>query len=162
MTTNEANEFLMGAGVPAAKFETIGAMVTGFITAADVRDQTDFQTGDVLFWKDGSPRKQLVITLETEDRDPDVEFDDGARRIYAKGNMLNAIRAVAKPHGGIEVGGKLRVKYVRDGEQKQRGFNPPKEYQAWYAPPAKRVEVPDEPPPYNETPDDLDPDDSPF
>lgn len=140
--TTDPNEFLMQGGVPAAKFDSIGTMVKGEVLAAEVRDQTDFQSGAVLTWQDGSPRKQLVITVDTGEVDDGIEGDDGARRIYAKGQMLNAIRQAVRAHGGIAEGGKLAVKFIKEEPSKTRGFNPTKVYQAWYEPPAKKVAVP--------------------
>lgn len=140
--TQDPNDFLMQGGVPAAKFDAIGVMIKGEVLSAEVRDQTDFQSGAVLTWQDGSPRKQLVITLATDDVDPDIEGDDGARRIYAKGQMLNAIRQAVRAHGGIAEGGKLAVKFIKEEPSKTRGFNPTKVYQAWYEPPVKKVAVP--------------------
>lgn len=138
----DANDFMMQSGVPAAKFDAVGVMIKGVVLSAEVRDQTDFQSGAVLTWQNGDPRKQLVITLETEDTDAEIEGDDGARRIYAKGQMLNAIRAAVRAHGGIEEGGELAVKFIREEPSKTKGFNPTKVYQAWYKAPSKSVAVP--------------------
>lgn len=140
--TLDPNEFLMAGGVPAAKFDAIGTMVKGVVQMAVVTDQTDFQSGDVLTWKDGSNRKQLVITIETDEVDPTIEGDDGARRIYAKGQLLNAIRAAVRPHGGLTEGGQLAVKFTGEKPSATRGFNAQKLYQAWYQPPAKTIAVP--------------------
>lgn len=137
--TEDVNEFLSSIGGQAAKFPTVGTIVWGEILAADVRDQTDMESGKVLTWQDGNPRKQLVVTLQTDEQDD--EEDDGVRRVYAKGNMLYAIRQAL---GGrrLEVGGKLAVKYTGDGEPSRRGYNPPKLYWAKYEPgqPSIRVE----------------------
>ena len=143
--TQDPNEFLLQGGVPAAKFDSIGVMIKGTVASAVVTSQTDFQTGEILTWKDGSPRKQLVITLETDEADPEMEGDDGARRIYAKGQMLNAIRQAVRQHGGITDGGQLAVKFVKEEPSKTRGFNPTKVYKAWYEPPTKKTAIPDQP-----------------
>ncbi len=145
--TTDVNEFLMSAGVASAKFEAIGDDVKGVIEATEIRSQTDIQTGEVLTWNDGNPRKQIVITLQTTQYDSDE--DDGMRRVYVKGQMQGALREAVKKAGehGIGVGGKLAVKYIADGEQKTRGFNAPKVYQVWYqAPPAEVLSVDDDSP----------------
>lgn len=141
--TQDANEFLLEGGVPAAKFDTVGKLIKGTVAQAVVMNQTEFQSGEVLTWKDGAPRKQLVITLDTDETDPELEGDDGSRRIYAKGQMLNAIRTVVRAHGGIAEGGKLAVKFIKEEPSKTRGFNPTKIYQAWYEAPAKTTAIPD-------------------
>lgn len=134
-----ADDFLMGGSIPSAKFPTIGATVTGRITTQPtVEQQRDYTTGEPKFWDDGKPQMQMVVTLATSDRDPDVQDDDGTRRLYVKGQMKNAIAQAVRAAGarGLEVEGVLAVKYVRDGEKKNPRFNAPKEYAARYTPAA--------------------------
>lgn len=138
-TMNEANDFLMGGGSTAAKFDTIGTTVSGQITTPPrVEQQKDFTTGEPKIWNDGKPMQQLVVTVATTLRDPDVSDDDGTRAFYIKANMLKAVREAVRKSGakGLEVGGTLAVTYTADGESTKRGFNPPKIYSATYTPPA--------------------------
>ena len=137
--TTDANSFLMASGAASAKFEAIGATVTGTVVDFDMRDQTDFTTGKPLTWDDGNPRKQLVVTLQTEEQtEPD---DDGKRRLFIKGQMQGAVRDAVQKAGanGLAKGGTLTVQYYADGEQAKRGFNPPKLYRAKYAEPTMPV-----------------------
>ncbi|MGW0537843.1 hypothetical protein [Streptomyces sp. NPDC003032] len=134
-----ADDFLMGGSVPSAKFPTLGAILTGQITSPPtVEQQRDYTTGDLKFWEDGKPQMQMVVTLATTERDPAVADDDGTRRLYVKGQMKNAVAQAVRASGarGLEVGGQLTVKYVRDGEKKNPRFNAPKEYAAQYVPAA--------------------------
>lgn len=135
-----ADDFLMGGGgAPTAKFPTPGASVGGRITEKPtVEQQRDISTGEKKFWSDGNPMMQLVVTVQTEERDPEIEEDDGQRRIFVKGQMKQAIADAVRSVGGkgLEVGGTLTVTYSHDGEVKQRGFNPPKQYRAQYTPAA--------------------------
>lgn len=135
-TAPSADDFLMGGGgAPSAKFPAPGAIVGGHITEKPtVEQQRDISTGEKKFWKDGNPQMQLVVTVQTEERDPEVEEDDGRRRIYVKGAMKNAIADAVRAAGarGLEVGGVLAVTYTHDGQATQRGFNPPKQYTAQY------------------------------
>ncbi len=138
---NDPNDFLFAGGSKAAKFPTPGTVVKGIITDTRVAEQTDIGTGAVKRFDNGDPMMQMLITLQTTDKD-DAE-DDGLRTLYAKGGkggMLDAIRNAARATKGLQVGGTLAVKYTGDGEAKQRGFNPPKLYQAQYTAPA--IEVP--------------------
>lgn len=133
-----ADQFLMGGSVTSAKFESINDSVTGTIVEEpEVRQQTDLDTGLPKTWPDGRPMMQLVVTLQTElHEDAD---DDGLRRVYVKGKSLTeAVRDAVRKAGakGLEVGGRLQVVYVGDGEVKKRGFNPPKLYLAQYARPS--------------------------
>lgn len=128
-----ANELLMsGGGAKAAKFPAVGTTVSGpIIKEPDVVQQTEFGTGKLLFWDDGKPRNQIVVQLQTSQRD-DAE-DDGIRSIYVKGKSLTgAVREAVKAAGapGLEVGGVLAITYIGDGKA-ERGM-PPKLYSATY------------------------------
>ncbi|GAA2457205.1 hypothetical protein [Streptomyces macrosporus] len=135
-----ADEFLMGGGVPSAKFPTIGTTVAGRITERPtVEQQRDYTTGELKFWDDGKPQMQLVVTVQTDQRDPSVEDDDGTRRLYIKGQMKTAVAQAVRAAGarGLEVGGILSVTYARDGERKNPRFNAPKNFTAVYTPAAQ-------------------------
>lgn len=136
MTSDPVNEFLLSGGAPSVKFDTVGKTVKGIILAMDLRNDTDPATGQVKVWDDGTPQKVVLFTLETEEQDGSVENDDGSRSLWARGGMLNAIRAVARPHRGLKIGGQLAVQYTGDGQASRKGFSPPKQYKAWYEPPA--------------------------
>ena len=80
----------------------------------------------------------LVITLQTNDRDPELDDDDGERRLYVNkpGGMFAAImRAIKASNAKFAIGGTLAVKYEKNGKPTTPGFNPPKEYIAKYTPP---------------------------
>ncbi|MFI1287425.1 hypothetical protein ACH4VM_02755 [Streptomyces sp. NPDC020792] len=136
----DANSFLMGGGgAPTAKFPTPGTVVGGRITEEpEVQQQRDIQTGELKFWSDGNKMMQLVVTVQTDERDPAIEDDDGRRRIFVKGQMKNAVSDAVRAAGGkgLEVGGTLHVRYTHDGQPKQRGFSAPKQYAAKYEPAA--------------------------
>ncbi|WP_420169038.1 hypothetical protein [Streptomyces violaceoruber] len=134
-----ADDFLMGGGVTSAKFPTIGTTVGGRITERPtVEQQKDFTTGEAKFWDDGKPQMQLVVTVATNDIDPSNPDDDGARRIYVKGQMKNAVAQAVRTAGarGLEVGGILSVTYSADGVAKNPRFNAPKNFTAHYTPAA--------------------------
>jgi len=138
---SEAMDFLMGSGGTSASFAGTPPIThNGKVVAESLQQQRDLQTGEKKFWDDEKtePMMQLVITIDTGVIDPEIEDDDGVRKIYAKAQMLGAIRDAVKKsgHKGKSlIGGNLAVKYVRDGETKKRGFNPPKIYAALYEPP---------------------------
>ena len=132
------DEFLLSAGIRSASFQAIGDAVVGFIIRQpDVQQQRDFNTGQPKFWSDGNPMMQLRVVLMTEQRDPEDPEDSGERAVYIRGNMQKAVAQAVRQAGakGLEAGGKLLIKYSGDGEATQRGFNPPKLYQARYRPP---------------------------
>ena len=150
----DTNDFLFGGGGKAAKFEAVGDTVEGVITDAQVSQQTDMETNQPLTWADGSPRMQLVVTLQTAERIDDN--DDGLRRIYAKGgryevasgagtSMKDAIADAVRKSGtqSLSEGGTLKVGYSGEGKKTNRGFSAPKLFRAQYTPPVKSVDATD-------------------
>jgi hypothetical protein len=120
------DDFLLGSGVPAFSFGKIGDKVTGTITAQEITQQTDFDTDELLFTKQGKPLNQLVVTLDTNLRDwegtspdsncreRDASEDDGKRKVYVKSGGRDALAKAVRKSGnrGIKVGGKLSVELV--------------------------------------------------
>lgn len=135
--TEDGMDLLLG-GAPAAKFPEVGTVMKGKVLAQKKQQSKDMASGELKTWDDGSPMYEIVFTLATDERDPAVEDDDGTRRLFARGQMLKAIGdALRKARWSSSlVGGKLAVKYARDGEATRRGFSPPKVYAAMYEPPA--------------------------
>jgi len=89
--------------------------------------------------KTGQPtdRMQVRIELSTEERDPEIQFDDGARTLYVKSYMRRAIGDALRRAGAREpeVGGKLTVKFVRTEPADRPGLSPSKHFEAHYVPP---------------------------
>jgi len=139
MSDRDANDILMGGGVTSAAFPEVGTTVSGRICwGPEARQQTDMDTGEPKTFPNGDPMMQIIVHLETAERDPANPDDDGVRALYIKFNLLNAVRAAVKTAKakGLQIGGVLTVTYSGDGEQKKKGFNPPKLYTATYQPPA--------------------------
>ncbi|ASR85267.1 hypothetical protein I5H06_gp37 [Mycobacterium phage SirPhilip] len=135
---NDSYGFLGGGGPASAKFKSHGDTVGGPIAVEpEQRQQTDLDTNEPLTWKDGSPRMQLVVTVQTDLNDPEVDDDDGLRRLFVKGEMRKAVQkaVIAAGAKGLDVGGELYLTYVGDGEKKGH-LTPPKLYSATYKKPA--------------------------
>jgi len=133
-----ANDLLMGGGGKSASFPNIGDSITGRVASEPKpQQQTDVNTGQPKFFANGDPMMQVVVQLETDQRDPDDPDDDGVRNLYIKSKMLIAIREAVKVAGakGLEPGGVLTVTYTANGERTNKAFNPPKLYAASYKPP---------------------------
>ncbi|ASR85076.1 hypothetical protein SEA_PHELPSODU_67 [Mycobacterium phage PhelpsODU] len=136
--SNDSYGFLGGGGPASAKFANHGDTVGGPIAVEpEQRQQTDMKTGEGLEWKDGSPRMQLVVTVQTDLNDPEIEDDDGLRRLFVKGEMRKAVQkaVIAAGAKGLDVGGQLFVTYIGDGEKKGN-LSAPKLYRAEYTKPA--------------------------
>lgn len=150
---DDINDFLFQAGARAFPFNEMGDVVRGTIESAEMRQQTSLDDNKPLFWPDGSPRKQLVIVLQTELHDTDD--DDGKRTIYAKGGrfeaekgeglamrdaIADAVRAAKATK--LEPGDELAVGFTGEGRAK-RGFSAPKLYSASFRKATKSVSASD-------------------
>jgi hypothetical protein len=136
--SNVSEQFLAGGGPASVKFPAIGTVVGGkIIEEPEVQQQRDIETGVLLTWQDGNPRMQMVVTLQTSERDPEIEDDDGIRRLFVKANLRKAVQeaVIAASCKGLDVGGTLEVAYIGDGEKTNRAYNAPKLYKARYTPP---------------------------
>lgn len=160
--TNQAldpNAIIMGSSSRTAKFTNHGDRVWGTIMSAKVRQQTDLD-GKLKFFDDGEPMLEVVITILTDLAEDDD--DDGMRTVYAKGQMLQAIRSAAVKAGsrkGIADGGMLFVQYMSDDQPKKKGHSGAKRYFAKYESPEHITELPDD---IEDGLGDIDPGDLPF
>jgi len=116
-----------GASVPAIKFEVVGDKVQGQVIDKELRQQTDLDTGDLLFWPDGRAKMMAVITMQVEE--PTAE-DDGQRNLYVRGLMHAAFRDAVKAAGKTDLATGDYVTVTWTGEQKpaRKGLNGAREY----------------------------------
>ena len=149
---SDANAFLQAQGAKSFPFNAVGDRVSGTIVSAQVRQQTNLETGVPETWRDGSPKNMLVVTLQTELQEDDN--DDGVRSLFLRGgnytaadgkgtSSLTAVRDAIKASGSKElaVGAKLTVAYTGNGVKSNNAFTAPKLYSARYEPPVARVDV---------------------
>lgn len=148
---------LGGEGGNTFPFDNVGDHVQGTVLDLAEVQQSDMQTGQPAFWDDGKPKMMYRVTLQTELRDSANPADDGKRTVYLRGAkkpkddggksslcaVLDAVKA-ATGSGNLAYGGKLTLQYAGNGPQTNRGFNPPKYYQAWYEAPTMALEQPAE------------------
>jgi len=152
--SNEATDFLFAGGSRAFSFDNINDTVDGTIVTAEKRQQTDLETGTPLTWGDGTPRWQLVITLQTGEKINDD--DDGIRAIYAKGGryevaegegssmkdaIADAVRAAKA--SSLEPGDRLAVALTGYDKKTNRAYNAPKLYTASFRKAEKSVSAKD-------------------
>jgi hypothetical protein len=109
-----------GSKYPALKFENVNDTHTGRVVEVKKLEDRD-PDGNVKTWPNGDTRFVFVFTVENNG-----EFGN----IWARGNMVKAIREAAQAAGlSTMIGATLTVKYSGDGEKK-KGFNAPKLYKA--------------------------------
>lgn len=145
---SEEQSFLMGGDrVISASFENEGDSCEGFILDKVLRQQTKFQTdkkakAELEFWDDGRPKMQLVVTLQTEERDGEIEGDDdfeddGRRKLYLRYKLKNAVSKAVRDAGAddLEIGGYLRVALTVESKKIRGGGFTAKDYEAEYTVP---------------------------
>ena len=121
-----------GAAGKSMKFTTIGTSYSGVVVSSEPRAYTDISTGKPEFWDDGNPKMQAVIGIQTAERDPSIENDDGVRYDYVKmwGKQKQAFRAAAQAAGGSPApGDHYSVTHTGTEPSKTRGFNDTKLYE---------------------------------
>ena len=117
-----------GSKYPALKFENVNDTHSGTVIEVKKLEDRD-PSGTVKTWDNGDVRYVFVFTLNTA---------DGIGNLWARGNMVKAIREAAQAIGATTmVGTKLTVKYIGDGEKKSKAFNAPKLYKAKVEPAVK-------------------------
>lgn len=132
---------------PAIKFEKIGDKANGRIIDARREQARDFDTGAPLVWNDGSPRLQMVLTLEMPDGTTGTLYAKGGNFTPAEGDgfsMQTAIAKAAQEAGAtsIAVGAELAIALTGYSEPTRRGAQPAKLYRAQYRPaPAAVVDI---------------------
>ena len=121
-----------GATGKSMKFNTVGDSYSGTVVSVEPRAYTDIQSGKPEHWDNGDPKMQLVVGIQTDERNPELENDDGVRYDYVKmwGKQKQSLRAAAQAAGGSPaVGDFYSVKFVGEEPSKTRGFNPTKLYE---------------------------------
>jgi hypothetical protein len=150
---DEVNDFLMGNGAKAFPFDNLGDQVTGRIVEMKKQQQTDMETGDPQYWRNGDPKMMLRITLATDAQDS--EDDEGMRSVYLRGgnptpvkgkgtSSLVAVKDAVKKSGaekGIEIGGTLTLQYSGEGAKTNKAYNAPKLYTASYKSPTYAIDM---------------------
>lgn len=117
---SDINDLLAG-GAKSINWEDIGrdAVVKGQVIDAVTQQCNVFKSTELAFWDDGSPQMQGVFTLQTDIRDPEVENDDGIRRLHTgpyrkPGTILYELRKKLqeKQIQRVEVGGTFACVWV--------------------------------------------------
>lgn len=139
MGFEDANALLSTGGDPIVKFAKIGDSITGFLVDAEVADQTTPQGAPVVDEKTGRVKKQIIYTLQTDERDPSIEDDDGKRRVFAKWAIQQAISEELREQGlekvGLRPNGKLTITHTSVKPASTRGFSDMKLFTVKYEAP---------------------------
>lgn len=112
-----ANSLLMGGGIKSINWKNnpVGYTVIGTITETPkVEQMKKFNSDELDFWPSGDPKMQILVTLQTDERDPADAQDDGKRRLHIPPRMMAPVREAVQRVGakGLEIGGRLAVRRV--------------------------------------------------
>jgi len=120
--TYDANAVLMGGGGPKGwKFEDPGTTRTGTIAeppkAVQERDYDPSNPGGGApkVFPSGDPIMGVHVVVQTTERDPSIDGDDGRRTFYIEGRYIKeAVREAIRNAGapGLEVGGQISVTFT--------------------------------------------------
>lgn len=134
---------MMSEGAPAISFKDEsmnGRWIVGTVVHVEKRQQTDYHTKRPKFYDEEKTRPMwgYVFTLATDTADSTDPDDDGMRRLFTRGGLMGAVIGALKKAGISDtpsaLGGKLGVRWNGYGEQKEGAAQPPKKYEAKFAP----------------------------
>lgn len=128
------DQLLGGGGHPACTFPEKGRTYEGVIVDDRYVQAREYGTREPKLWPSGDPMMISVFDLQTEERDPSIEDDDGIRSLYVdKRNMraaiADALREAGVKRGESVQGGTLKVRFTGFGEG-ANPQNPPKMFRA--------------------------------
>lgn len=87
-----------------------GSVVTGVITGVDLRQARDYKTGDPATFSDGSPKREVVVTIETDDGHRAVYISTWGRAKQALGEALGKA-GLSKVSEGLRPGNTLAARF---------------------------------------------------
>lgn len=129
----DPNSLLGSKSVPSISFKDakVGDAYTGIITDLRTVQVKSYDTGEPEFWDDGKPKLQIEVTLATDYLDPELDDDDGTRRVYLFGQKLAAAKQEMKSKGlqKLEKGMKFTIKFVGEKPASNKKYNPVKLYE---------------------------------
>lgn len=130
--TLSLDDVMQGGALSAfSKDDPIGTSVEGEIVEIRAEQQTDFTTGEPLYYPNGKPKPQVVIHLQTTLQDPNRVGDSGIRGVYVKGYNISQLRLACRQAGvgdHPDVGDHLKATFARTQPAKTRGYNDAKIY----------------------------------
>jgi hypothetical protein len=128
----DPNSLLVSKSVPSISFKDakVGDSFTGTITDLETAQVRNYETGEPEFWDDGKPKLQIVVTLATDYLDPDLEGDDGSRKVYLAGQKLTAAKQAMKEAGisKLEKGFGFTIAFAGEKPSSNKKYNNVKLY----------------------------------
>ena len=172
--SEKAAESFLEGGATAAKWPQVGYVVEGTVTEYSMAQQTDYDSGEALYWYGTSrvkeskavdkskPVMQMLLGLQgkptgetwegLQNERKALPDDDGMRTAYVKGALQAALKdALRKANGKLEIGAYVRIERIADGPKSNPKFAAPHRYTAVWTPAAQNPNavsefIEDEPP----------------
>lgn len=123
-------------GVPGAfgKGDPVGKQVEGRIVSATIIHSRDLVTGNPEYWPSddpaqpqGRPKQKVAIVIQTNERDPQREGDDGRRGVYIKmwGDQWRSMVKAVEDAGDDDIrpGGYFGARFVGIEPATQKGMS---------------------------------------
>jgi hypothetical protein len=132
------DDFVEGASsLPLIKINSEGGKLIGDVIQARLVDERDYDTGDIVRWDDGNPRKQLVLDIRIDwAASIDVTTGkDGVREetgsYYCRFAAFLAVRdAVQKTGIKMSDVGRIAIARTKDGDPRSPRHKPPQQFVA--------------------------------
>lgn len=140
----DADDLIMSSvrkGHPAAKWPRVGHIVSGYVTKRPTKTEQRDEDNKPKTFDDGTVRMQVLIDIQTQERDPDIPDDDGQRTIWGKWEIQKAVGQALINAGvrRLEVGGFLEIGRSDDIPPVKKIHKPTQTFVAQYTPPAVRA-----------------------
>ncbi|MEO7078803.1 MAG: hypothetical protein ABIY38_07910 [Rhodococcus sp. (in: high G+C Gram-positive bacteria)] len=148
-----------GGGSKSFPFTNPGDTVTGIIVAKKAQQRFEFDKQGKpdltkpIVYRDGNPAMQIVLTLQTDIRDPNAKDgegnpveDDGKRSLYIKsyGQFKDALAEAVRASGeeGLTLGSRITVTYTHQSPPANAGISGEKNYAVKFVGPADAALTP--------------------
>lgn len=128
----DPNDLLGTRSIPALSFKDakVGTAYTGTITDLRTVQVRSYDSGEPEYWDDGKPKLQIEVTLATEYLNPELEEDDGTRRVFLFGQKLAAAKQEMKSKGfsKLEKGMQFTITFSGEKPASNKKYNNVKLY----------------------------------
>jgi hypothetical protein len=146
-TLRDADSLLFGNSITSAKFASHGDKIAGHLVGKDTQHKAKFNPqnpsdkSELMYFKSGDPVLELILDLQTDERDPEVENDNGVRRVYVPFQMQQALQQAVKEAGikkSLPLGSHIEITHTHSVPSKGGG-SPRKEYKVVVTGPADKI-----------------------
>jgi len=134
----DIDQFLAGSkSYPLIKINSEGGKVVGDLVAARLVDERDYDTGNIVHWSDGTPRKQIVLDIRI-DWPASIDITTGKEGVneevgsyYCRFTAQLALREACETAGvPLSQVGRIAIARLKDGVPRNPRNKPPQQFRA--------------------------------